>query len=82
MSTPVIGDIVRVVGNTDREIHEHHAEGRLGCVMGLSTDGLGSPEDPTYDVLLANGRREEFWREELEYHSRSATASKEAAAHE
>lgn len=62
-----IGRRVRVVGQADETLDRSWL-GAVGFVAMLETRGLcgDSPEDPMYIVQFRRGRRDGFWREELE----------------
>ena len=63
------GEIVRVVGVTDADIHDvSRFVGRLGLVDYLEYDcgaGQSYPRDPMIGVRFPRGDAEEFWPEEL-----------------
>jgi hypothetical protein len=64
------GEIIRVVQAIDEEIHDVSSYiGRFGLVKYLEYScgcGQSYPDDPMIGVRFADGKIEEFWKEELE----------------
>jgi hypothetical protein len=62
-----IGEFIKVVYATD-ETFNHRFMGRIGIIVHYDYScgcGQSYPKDPMIGVQFANGKKEEFWAEEI-----------------